>query len=97
MNMDWLFGEDGPTFEEMAAASEACATAREETVEAVKRALVENACGCWDALGQHMVGKLVVVAEVIDENGEPHLNLLVPEEQAQWETVGMMGYATQLA
>ena len=84
---------DGPTHEELVAAAEKCATDRASQLDAVKSALVENACDCWAAFGQHMVGKVVVVAEVIDETGDANLLVLDPDDQPTWDSRGLLATA----
>lgn len=87
---------DGPEWEEMVAEAEKCEADRRTQLDAVKTALVENACDCWNSLGSTMVGKLVVVVEVIDETGEPNLLVLSDPDQAQWDTLGLLSYAVQV-
>lgn len=89
--MNWW--DDGPTEAEMLEAAEQCRIDRGLQAEAVKQALVENACDCWARLGQHMVSRAVTVAEVIDEAGEPHLLVIADPEQAEWDTLGLLGTA----
>lgn len=84
---------DGPTNEELIAAAEQCAVDREKQLDAVRSALVENSCQCWESLGHSMVGRLVVIAEVIGEDGERQLAVLAPNEQAPWDTAGLVEYA----
>ena len=88
--MDWF---DGPTDAELAEAAEACAADRAQQLDAVKSAIVENACECWSQLGQHMVGRIVVVVEVIDELGEQNLLTLTPDDQPAWDDIGMLTFA----
>lgn len=87
------FDEDGPTDAEMAAAAEQCAADRERQVDAVKAAIAENACECFDRMGQYMLGRIVVVVEVIDEAGFQNLVVLSPDEQPVWDDLGLLTFA----
>lgn len=89
--MNWW--DDGPTDEELEASAEQCRDDREVQLDAVKSAIAENACQCFDRLGQFMVGRIVVVAEVIDEVGVQNLVTLSPDDQPAWDDLGLLTFA----
>lgn len=56
----------------------------------IERAIADRADGA-------MVTKWLIIAEVIDENGERSLKLLADDEITTWDRLGMLQVATSRA
>jgi hypothetical protein len=57
--------------------------------EDIVRAIKGNACHHYDMFGDFLVGRWVMVAEIIDELGERHLTLLGSDGLEPWDALGM--------
>lgn len=68
---------------------EECEQAANDRDEAVRKAIKDSACNHFDILGDFIVGRWVMVAEVIDELGDRHLTVLSSVGLEPWEAIGM--------
>lgn len=56
---------------------------------AVEAAIKNNSCYHFASVGDYLVGRWVMVAEIIDELGERHLAVFGSPNLEPWEAIGM--------
>jgi len=60
--------------------------------EGLRTIIHGNACRHFKGFGNFVVGRSVVVTEVIDQIGDTHLVSFASPSLKQWEVLGMMEY-----
>jgi hypothetical protein len=84
---EWSWSEE----EELNA--EACENARETQVEKIREIIREHQCECWDQLGPVMMGRMILVSEVVNELGDSSLYVLASPGLTPWEATGLLDWA----
>jgi hypothetical protein len=60
--------------------------------EGVRTLLTENACHHFDVFGNFVVGRTILVTEIIDEYGHLHLVSFGSPNLRPWDVKGMLSY-----
>ena len=60
--------------------------------EGIKELLNENSCHHFNMFGNFLVGRSILVSEVIDEYGEIHLLSFGSPSLKPWDVKGMLNY-----
>lgn len=63
--------------------------------EGIREIIHNNACRHFQGFGNFVIGRSVVVTEVIDQVGDTHLVSFASPSLKQWEVLGMMEYVSQ--
>lgn len=60
--------------------------------EGIRNLLIENSCHHFDTFGSFVVGRSILVSEVIDEYGHLHLVSFGSPNLRPWDVKGMLSY-----
>jgi hypothetical protein len=60
--------------------------------EGIRLLLSENACHHFDTFGSFVVGRSILITEVVDEYGHMHLLSFGSPNLRPWEVKGMLSY-----
>ena len=60
--------------------------------EGIRELLIANACHHFDTFGTFVVGRSILISEVIDELGHLHLVSFGSQNLRPWDVTGMLSY-----
>lgn len=60
--------------------------------EGIRALLTDNGCHHFNMFGNYLIGRNILISEVIDEYGEMHLLSFGSPDLKAWDVSGMLGY-----
>ena len=72
-----------------------CSSKHARIDEGIREVVHANACRHFQGFGNFVVGRSVVITEIIDQLGETHLVSFASPSLKQWEVMGMMEYVKE--
>ena len=87
MNMD----EDDEWLREMIVE---CSSKHNRIDEGIRTVIHDNACRHFKGFGNFVVGRNIVISEILDQVGDTHLVSFASPSLKQWEILGMLEYVS---